>query len=157
MTYDPEAVAELVLAADHYPWFLQLYGREAFNAVQDAGGHHFGAAECQTVIEHALKPRLLCYDRLSSEFETDNNFQLARTVALHFKQGGGVLTRMQLHQMLTETDPERALEQATLLRHSGFIVERAEPGTWEPGIPSFMDYMIRTTEPASTVPQPASS
>ncbi len=148
MTYESSAIDNLVQAADHYPWFLQLYGQKAFMAVQQSDGRHFGAAVCQEAITQAHKARQNYHAELRQEFRSPEHRSAARTVALAFGRRQGVMTGIELEDMLTAMCPDGAAEHETRLRHTGFIVEGYEADTWEPGIPSFMDYMIRITEPA---------
>ena len=157
MTCNPTAVDDLVAAADYYPWFLQLYGREAFEVMQQEAVLHFDEAECQAAIERTRIPRQNYYARLRKEFRSTDERSLARTVALTFKKRNGSLTTDELEALLDGMNPERAEAREAHLRHAGFIVEGQEPDTWEPGIPSFMDYMIAATEPRTCSSVPSTS
>ncbi len=146
LTCNPQAVAELAAAADHYPWFLQLYGREAFDVMQQTGTRHFDVTECRVAIDRAQGPRIQYYDHLRTDFSTIEKRQLARHVAVQLRANDYVMTTTELEDMLHVVDPSQSSTSQASLRHTGYIVEGSKPGTWEPGLPSFMDYMIAVTE-----------
>ncbi len=145
LTCDPSAVADLAAAADYFPFFLQLYGHEGFDAVMQGGTGHFDRAEYRVAITAAQNPRRLYYEELRTEFHSVDDRTLARDIALAFKSHDNVMTGVQLENLLDAMDPLQAKDRETFLRHKGYICEGREPGPWEPGIPSLMDYMIEVT------------
>ncbi len=151
LTCDSDAVLTLIRKADCYPFFLQLYGREAFDAVQTRGTNHLGMKECQAAIAAARDPRRRYYERRRKEFQTLGEQALAREVALAFQACGNVMTAPELEKVLDALGADQASERETFMRHKGYICEGAVAGTWEPGIPSLMEYMIEMTKPATKI------
>ncbi len=152
ITADDKAIGTLAQAADHYPWFLQLYGHAAFECVGESGGMHLDMEACRRAIATAHPLRQRHYASLAADFIHADNHDLVRATALEFKRRNGVVRYLTLHQMLRGLYGDRAAAQGRLLRHVGFIVEGRKDGTWEPGIPSFMDYIIQATEPELETP-----
>ncbi len=154
ITADDKAIGTLARAADRYPWFLQLYGHAAFEHVGESGGMHLDMEACRRAIATAHPLRQRHYASLAADFIHADNHDLVRATALEFKRRNGVVRYLTLHQMLRGLYGDRAAAQGRLLRHVGFIVEGRKDGTWEPGIPSFMDYIIQATEPEPSQPEP---
>ncbi len=155
MAAEPNAVQHLAQKADRYPFFLQLYGQEAFEAVRASSSLHFGPTECTAAVDATRPRRDAFYAELHDEFRQAGERRMALDVALAFKNHDGSLHDAQLEDVLKRFGTKRWLAREQFLRHKGFIWERPERGLWEPGIPSFMDYMIRRTESKSYGPTDA--
>ncbi len=148
MTVAPVALARLTGATNFYPFFLQLYGEAAFDAVQESGTGHLDEAECSAAIQGVHESKCRYYERRKWEFmEQPDGLHVGRTIALAFRQHDNHLTTTQVQAELDALDPERTMDRWRFLRHKGYIWDGPVPGSWEPGIPSLMDYMIETTEP----------
>ncbi len=103
--------------------------------------------------ESSFRPRRDYSDRYQEFFQA-GVLPLARAVAVAFKSGDGILSDGQLNSVLDSTGIEgwTLFEKQRFLRERGYVWQ-AEGDTWEPGIPSLMDYMISKTEPE--IPDPA--
>ncbi len=154
ITVDGPTLDDLVAATDHYPWFLQLYGHEAYNVVQETGGRHLGPVIGSEVRKRARLLREMNYDDRRQEFHTPELNRAARAVARAFRDHDGVMEAPQLERMLAAFDVDVPGQTERHMRHVGLIVEGAEPGTREPGVPSFMDYLLRVLEPDTPDPLP---
>ena len=82
-----------------------------------------------------------------NSWNSPDGLHVGRTIALAFRQHDNHLTTTQVQAELDALDPERTMDRWRFLRHKGYIWDGPVPGSWEPGIPSLMDYMIETTEP----------
>ena len=144
---DSKAIARLIEEANRYPYFLQLYGRAAFDAIQTSGTMRFGQAECDAAVNAAEVGRTDYYRDRYQEFRKAGELKLARTVAQAFRVNDNRLTSVQLNWVLDTMDPERSVEREIFLRHRGYIWQQPNAVVWEPGIPSLMDFMVKQTEP----------
>ncbi len=149
---DMDAIKRLTQVADSYPYFLQLYGRAAFNEAVKSGTMKFGATECAAAIDASRVSRETYYAERLDEFIEDGEPEVARFVARAFRRHGDKMNTMQVKGMLDALDPDRTMARWRFLRHKGYIWEGTAGGIWEPGIPSLMDYMIEQTDPTPTPP-----
>ena len=139
------ALAALAEAADGYPFFLQLYGEAAWNAMQqrEAGAL---SEECALVAIKDVEPRRRQYFRdRYRELHKAGALPFVRDVALAFREAGGEMTEEQLNALLAKHD-EPPAEKRSLLNARGFIWQD-DDDHWISGIPSLMDYMIEATGP----------
>ncbi len=155
ITVDGPTLDDLVKATDHYPWFLQLYGHEAYKAVQETGGRHLGPVIGSEVRKRARLLREMNYDDRRQEFRTPEQTRAALAVAQAFRDNDGIMEAPQLESLLAAFDTDEPGQTERHMRHVGLIVEGVEPGTREPGVPSFMDYLLRVLEPDLPTPSPA--
>ncbi len=124
-----DAVQHLVQSASCYPFFLQLCGQEAFDAVQRSGTMHFGTDECRMATNMGETARTDHYAGLLDEFVEEGEPNIARHVALAFSQHGNNMTTMQLKRLLDGMDSSRTSERWRFLKHKGFIWEGTIGGT----------------------------
>ena len=147
-----KVATSLAAAADHYPYFLQLYGAVAWDAVTAAGTWHPGPEQMAVATEIGHAKRQGYYSDRYEEFSDARALPLARAVALAFQEHDECLDDAQLNAVLDQTAAGGTLETPDarrLLRAHGYIW-RPQPGAdWEPGNPSLMDYMIAKTEPVT--------
>ena len=150
ITLKDKAATSLATAAEHYPFFLQLYGAIAWDAVTEAGSWHPGPEQITVAKEIGHAKRRGYYSDRYEEFSDAKALPLARAVALAFLEHGECLDDARLNAVLDRSVTDVNLETPDarrLLRAHGYIW-RPQPGAdWEPGIPSLMDYMIAKTEP----------
>ena len=142
---DPDAVAELARAADDYPYFLQLYGAAAWDAVKATAAREFRPEHVAAAIEATSVPRRRYYRERYDEFRKAKALPLARDVALAFTGADCPMTDTRLNNLLSRHEGEPA-EMLSLLNARGFVWQD-DDDHWTPGIPSLMDYMIERTEP----------
>ena len=142
---DADAVAELARAADDYPYFLQLYGAAAWDAVQTSGVAQLRLEHVTTAIDATNVPRRkYCRERYE-EFRKANALPLARDVALAFSTADRPMTDARLSALLAR-HPGDPSDMLSMLNAKGFVWQD-DDDHWTPGIPSLMDYMIDRTEP----------
>ena len=142
---DAGTVAELVRATDDYPYFLQLYGAAAWDAVKATGAGELHPEHVTAAIDATSVPRRkYCRERYE-EFRKANALPLAREVALAFTEADHPMTDAKLNRLLARhaADPAEVL---SMLNAKGFVWQD-DDDHWTPGIPSLMDYMIERTEP----------
>ncbi len=153
ITVDGPTLETLVAATDHYPWFLQLYGHEAYAVVQEKGGRQLEPALGDEAIERAGLLRERHYARRRRELRTPEQSRAAQAVAQAFRDHDGVMEAPQLERMLTALDTDVPGQMERHMRHVGLIVEGVKPDTYEPGVPSFMDYLLRVPDPSPAEPE----
>ena len=142
---NPDIVAELARAADDYPYFLQLYGAAAWDAVKATGASELRPEHVNTAIEATRVPRRMYYRERYDEFRRAKALPLARKVALAFSGAHRPMNDARLNDLLSRHARDPA-EMRTLLNAKGFVWQD-DDDHWTPGIPSLIDYMIERTEP----------
>ena len=137
---------QLAEEADCYPYFLQVYGEAAWDAVASSGKRHLGPGQAAEAVQNGDELRCLYYTDRFEEFDKLGALTLARSVACEFKRTDDQLTALQMDALLNR-DHDDGLDRAgrrRLLRAKGFIWS-PKTDLWEPGIPSLMDYVIART------------
>ena len=142
---DPDAVAELARCADDYPYFLQLYGAAAWDAVKAAGARELRLEQVNATIEATSVSRRRYYRERYDEFRRAKALPLARDVALAFSEADRPMTDSELNDLLARHAGDPA-GMRSLLNAKGFVWQD-DDDHWTAGIPSLMDYMIERTDP----------
>ena len=75
---DADAISELARAADDYPYFLQLYGAAAWDAMRATGARVIRPEHVNAAIEATRAPRRKYYRKRYDEFRKANALPLAR-------------------------------------------------------------------------------
>ena len=140
-----DSICELARAADDYPYFLQLYGAAAWDAVKATGASEIGLEHVTAAIDATSVPRRKYYRERYEEFRKANALPLARDVALAFTEADRPMTDVRLDKLLARHAEDPA-EMRALLNAKGFVWQD-DDDHWTPGIPSLMGYMIGRTEP----------
>ena len=140
-----DAISALARTADDYPYFLQLYGAAAWDAVSAAGARHIRPEHVDAAIEATSIPRRQYYRERYEEFRRANALSLARDVALAFRETNRPMTDSKLNALLAR-HPGNPSESLSLLNAKGFVWQ-GDDDHWIPGIPSLMDYMVDRTAP----------
>ena len=146
-----DSVSELARAADDYPYFLQLYGAAAWDAVKASGTRDIRPEHVTAAIEATSVPRRKYYRERYDEFRKANALPLARDVALAFSKADHPITDARLNALLAR-HPGDASEMLSLLNAKGFVWQD-DDDHWTPGIPSLMEYIIDRTEPEPKLAQ----
>ena len=143
---DDEAVAALAAAADHYPYFLQLYGEAVWRVVEASGGRALRPEHVAPALAAADGARQDYYLDRYEEFSDAGLLPVARIVAEAFVGSAGTpanrrLSDAELNEVLTHHG--NAAETKAFLVAKGYVWQET-PGdpSWSPGIPSLMDYMV---------------
>ena len=139
-----DVVAKLARAADDHPYFLQLYGAAAWDAVRATGAGELRPEHVAAAIDATSVPRRKYYRERYEEFRKANALPLARDVALAFTEADHPMTDAKLNQLLARHAGNPA-EMLSMLNAKGFVWQDDEDH-WTPGIPSLMEYMIDRTE-----------
>lgn len=140
---DDFAVSTLADVADGYPFFLQLYGDAAWEALRKSDGTIVCQKHAEAAIEAVAPRRREYYRDRYREFQKEGALPLARDVALAFREAGGEMTDSDLNAVLAKYD-EPSQPRILLLNKWGFIWQHGD-NRWTSGIPSLMDYMIEST------------
>ena len=151
------AAAGLAAAGNRFPYFLQVYGAAAWDAVAGTGSRRLGQEQVTAAATAGNNRRERYYQHRYEEFSDTNTLALARAVALAFQAHAGQLNDAQLNAVLDHAagDDPGIPGARRLLRARGYIWRQPQAAHWEPGIPSLMDYMIATTAPVATpLPSP---
>ena len=147
---EEEALARMVGESHGYPFFVQLWGRAAWRRVRRAGAGT--GPVTMAVVEEA-----------SGEFETRRNryysdryrelkkrdlLPAARAVAAAFRDEAR-LSDAALDRALERSggDGPGIAEAAEALEHLGFVWQARGTLSWEPGIPSLMDFILENAPP----------
>ena len=149
---EEEALARMVGESHGYPFFVQLWGRAAWRRVRGAGG---GAGPVTTAVveeaagEFETRRNRYYLDRFD-ELDRQGWLGAAREVALAFR-GRERLPHAGFGKAIRRAAPagDRAaeLEAAAALEHLGFVWKTRGIPSWEPGIPSLMDYILEHAPP----------
>ena len=143
---DAEAAGALAEAADNYPYFLQLHGEAAWDAVTGTGGRSLGTEHVPAILEAAGVQRRMYYSHRHAEFWQRDRLPLAREVAFAFRSApDGTLATNELARLL-ERHGDSPADLKNYLAANGYIWQNEDGAAWTPGIPSLMDYMIESTE-----------
>ena len=152
-TTEDRALATLAQAADDYPFFLQLYGEAAWNALQQTDARILSTEHVEVAIRDIEPRRRRYYRDRYREFRNDGALPLVRDVALAFHDAGGTMTDAQLDAVLAKHDGSPGTK-LSLLYGRGFIWRQDGDDHWTPGIPSLMDYMIERTASGTGLDMP---
>ena len=144
---EEDALARIVQESDGYPFFVQLWGHALWNRVQElpGGERRVTVAVVESAMADFEAERGCHFKETVSGLETDGFLPAAREVALAFR-GGARLSYTDFRNAVARGvgdagAPSRA-EAADALERSGFVWPAAGIPTWEPGIPSLMDYLL---------------
>lgn len=141
-----DAAATLAEAADNYPYFLQINGEAAWDAVAATERTSLDMEHVPTVLEAADAQRRMYYSHRHAEFRRRNQAALARDVALAFRSApDGTLATNELTRLL-ERHGDSPADLEDFLAANGYIWQNEDGSAWTPGIPSLMDYMVELTE-----------
>lgn len=155
---DDDALAQLVVANQGYPYFVQLLGEALWRRVV-AGGPSVGRRITRTDVEAVRadfdQKKGRYYLQRYNELQDQGLLPAARAVAEAFENRerlDGAQLEAAVRRGLGEPGGEkRTAAMAKTLGHLGYIWRPDAVPTWEPGIPSLMDY-VRTHTPAAEQP-----
>ena len=149
---EDEALARIVRESHGYPFFVQLWGQAAWDRVRGAGDG--GGPVTMAVVEEAAgefeAARNRYYLDRFDELDRQGWLGAGREVALAFRDrerlphaGFGKAIR----RAAPGGDRAAELEAAAALEHLGFVWKTRGTPSWEPGIPSLMDYILEHAPP----------
>ena len=149
---EDEALAHIVRESHGYPFFVQLWGQAAWDQVRGAGDG--GGPVTMAVVEEAAgefeAARNRYYLDRFDELDRQGWLGAGREVALAFRDRER-LPHAGFGKAIRRAAPAggRAaeLEAAAALEHLGFVWKTRGTPSWEPGIPSLMDYILEHAPP----------
>ena len=147
---EEEALARIVRESHGYPFFVQLWGQAVWDRIR---GSATGAGVVTTaVLEEAsggfVAQRNRYYLDRFRELKKGNLLPAARAVAAAFRDETS-LSDAAFERALGggDADGPGSAEAAEALEHLGFVWQAGGTPSWEPGIPSLMDYMLEHAPP----------
>ncbi len=147
---EEEALGRMVRESHGYPFFVQLWGHAVWDRVRGAGGGRESVT--MAVVEEAAgefeaERNDYCSDRYR-ELEERDLLPAARAVAAAFRDEAR-LSDAALDRTLERSagDGPGIGEAAKALEHLGFVWQAKGTLSWEPGIPSLMDFILENAPP----------
>ncbi len=142
---EPGALDRIVRDSDGYPYFVQLWGRAVWEGAVSSDG---GRRVTGTVVEEAAREfestRARYYRTRFHELKAADLLPAAREVALTLR-GKEQLPHGGLREAVRRATGNGGPDEkaaARALQHLGFVWRSDGAPTWEPGIPSLMDYVL---------------
>ncbi len=146
---DPNVLRRVVAESQHYPYFIQQWGRVLWKAAK--------IAKCAQ-IDQALLDAAWCafndekdrlYKTFYSEIIKQDMVPAALSIAKAFKDQQTV-SNIDLHNIVAgkrvwPAPPQKVKATISALRQLGFIWQGSAKTVWQPGIPSLMTY-VQTEE-----------
>ena len=146
---EPEALAAVIEASQHYPYFIQVWGDALFEAA---------AAGATTITLETVAAARPSFEQVRERFYLDRYNELeqagllpaAEAVARAFRRTGApVLRRAAVDRALEDASAGLAERQALNARgyiwvplHPAYRERYGEADVWEPGIPSLMAHVL---------------
>ena len=158
ITFQDHALAYVVEDSQRYPYFLQLWGAALWAAAQSTGNTRIDAGLVSAAAADFNAQRAAYYEDRREELERADLLAVAAKVARAFADRA-TLSSEELNTVIGEASAEDST--AAILRFrdqlatTGFFWKPPDAGdTWQPGIPSLMEYVIgtRPEKPAVTKP-----
>ncbi len=158
ITFQDKALAYVVEDSQRYPYFLQLWGAALWAAAQSTGHTRIDAGLVSAAAADFNAQRAAYYEDRREELERADLLAVAAKVARAFADRA-TLSSEELNTVIAEASAENST--AAILRFrdqlatTGFFWKPPDAGdTWQPGIPSLMNYVIgtRAEKPAVTKP-----
>ncbi len=156
VTIDAEALDAVVEESQHYPYFIQIWGRALWCQRTTTGATHLTAVHSSAARRDVVARITDYYERRYLELDRSGNLAVAEHVAA--KAGRRpTLTYEELKAAVAEglapPDPPRQAVHEALddLQRLGFVWRppgQAPPARYEPGIPSLMDHVLAHASPS---------
>ena len=164
VTIDAEALAEVVEESQHYPYFIQIWGRALWRQRTTTGATHLTAVHSSAARRDVVARVADYYEVRYLELDRSGRLAVAEHVAararccptLSYEE-----LKAAVAQGLAPDPPRQAVHEALAdLQRLGFVWRppgQAPPARYEPGIPSLMDHVLghASPSPGSGVPAAA--
>ena len=141
-----DALALLTEESQDYPYFIQLLGSAAWKAATGPGSRIDLSAAKQGVSEFGSRSAQF-FARRYREAESREVAAVLRPLAGLFSEHGGRLTDSQLERVLRRFEGDASIPFDSLRLREELsdlgVIWSADDETWEMGIPSFADYLLR--------------
>ena len=153
ITIEAEALERMVRESHGYPFFVQLWGQAVWDRVRGsaAGAGAVTAAVVEEAAGEFETQRNRYYLDRFDELDRQGWLEAAREVALEFRERTRLPHtgfRKAIRRAAPAGDRTAELEAAAALEHLGFVWKTRGTPSWEPGIPSLMDYIVAHAPPA---------
>ncbi len=156
VTIDTEALDAVVEDSQHYPYFIQIWGRALWRQRTTTGATHLTAVHSSAARRDVVTRVADYYERRYLELDRSGHLAVAEHVAAKARRGP-TLTYEELKAAVAEglapPDPPRQAVHEALddLQRLGFVWRppgQAPPARYEPGIPSLMDHVLAHASPS---------
>ena len=149
---EEEALERMVRESHGYPFFVQLWGQAVWDRVREsvAGAGAVTAAVVEEAAGEFEARRNRYYLDRFDELDRQGWLEAAREVALAFRERTRLPQagfRGAIRRAAPAGDRAAELEAAAALEHLGFVWKAGGTPSWEPGIPSLMDYIVEHAPP----------
>ena len=150
VTIDAEALTEVVEDSQHYPYFIQIWGRALWRQRTATGATHLTAVHSGAARRDVVARVSDYYEDRYLELDRSGHLAVAERVAAKARCRP-MLTYEELKAAVAEglapPDPPRPAVHEALagLQRLGFVWRppgQAPPARYEPGIPSLMDHVL---------------
>ena len=157
ITVEKEALEHMVRESHGYPFFVQLWGQAVWNGIRRSpeGANTVTTAVTEEAAGEFEAERNDYYIDRFRELEKRGLLRAAREVATAFGDGGP-LSNTAFRRAIARSggDGPGETEAAETLEHLGFVWQTRGVPTWEPGIPSLMDYILEHAPPPNASDAP---
>ena len=146
---EAEALERIVRESHGYPFFVQLWGRAVWRRVRRSAA---GAGAVTTAVveesvgEFEARRNRYYLDRFR-EMEERELLPAARAVAAAFRDEDPLSAAAFRRAIGRSGGGPGGAEAAKALEHLGFVWQAGGTPSWEPGIPSLMDYLLEHAPP----------
>ena len=145
ITFDDDALAQVVEESQRYPSFLQICGSALWSAAQAAGATRINAVVVAQAASDFATQRSAYYEDRREELERRELLPLAASVARAFSTQK-TLRSHELNAVIAESSGvdefREVLQRRDQLATVGFVWKPpAAEDAWQPGIPSLMSYV----------------
>ena len=156
VTIDAEALDEVVEESQHYPYFIQIWGRALWQQHTTTGATHLTAVHSGAARLDVVARVADYYEGRYLELDRSGHLAVAEHVATKARCCP-MLTYEELKAAVAEglapPDPPRKAVHETLadLQRLGFVWRppgQVPPARYEPGIPSLMDHVLGHASPS---------
>ena len=156
VTIDAEALDEAVEESQHYPYFIQIWGRALWRQRTATGATRLTAAHSSAARRDVVARVADYYERRYLELDRSGHLAVAEHVAAEARRRP-LLTYEELKAAVAEglapPDPPRQAVHEALddLQRLGFVWRppgQAPPARYEPGLPSLMDHVLAHASPS---------
>ena len=147
---EPEALAAIIEARQHYPYFIQVWGDALFKAAAITGAATITPETVEAARPSSEQVRGRFYLDRYDELKQAGLLPAAEAVARAFRRtGASVLREAAVDRALENAGAGLAERQALNARdyirvplHPAYRQRYGEADVWEPGIPSLMAHML---------------
>lgn len=135
LPFDEDAITEMAQRSDGYPYFVQLWGKQAELHSRRNGKARIGMETVRAIEAEATRLRNGIYEKRWEEMRRMGLLEAMERLAPHLSEPGSSMRRTQAEGILAQ---EGAVDSAILL---GALQIGPSVGAVQAGIPSMMDFI----------------